>query len=99
MKDEDFQKIENLYKEAGPSVVPAHSFENHVLGVYENAKDLLDGENVDEEVVEYATLLHDVGRKIQGDGSHAERGATKAEEFLTEELKKTRNLLKRFRTV
>lgn len=87
MEDDDFRKIKELY-EGEEDPVPAHSFENHVLEVYENAKGLLNGREVDEEVVEYAALLHDVGRQFPGEKGHAEKGAEVARKFLTEELDK-----------
>ncbi|MFP4117149.1 MAG: HD domain-containing protein [Candidatus Aenigmatarchaeota archaeon] len=88
MNDEDFRRIKELYGENGKDPIPAHSFEEHVLEVYENAKELVNGEEVDKEVVEYAALLHDVGRQFPGDKGHAERGAEVAQDFLIEELDK-----------
>ncbi len=86
MDKDDFFRIKELYGEE--DIIPAHSFGKHVLEVYRNAKELLDEEDVDSEVVKYSALLHDVGRHIPGDGGHAEKGAEKAKEFLIDELGK-----------
>lgn len=88
MDDNHFRKIKKLYKKNEENTVPAHSFENHVLEVYSNAKEILDSEDVDEEVVKYSALLHDVGRNFPHDKGHAEKGAEVAKEFLVEELGK-----------
>jgi len=94
METHEFEAIKELYNE-GNDTVPAHSFDEHVLEVYENAKELLEGEDVDEEVVKYSALLHDVGRKFSREGGHAEKGAEVAENFLIGELEKEEELAKK----
>ncbi|MFP4116023.1 MAG: HD domain-containing protein [Candidatus Aenigmatarchaeota archaeon] len=89
MNKEDMRNIEDLY-EKGQEPIPAHSFENHVLEVYENAKNLIEEENVEDEVVEYAALLHDVGRYYPRENSHAEKGSEIAKKFLIEKLGKSK---------
>ncbi len=93
MDKEEFSRIRELYGEE--DVIPAHSFDNHVLEVYRNAKKLLEDEDVDSEVVKYSALLHDVGRHISGEESHAEKGAEKANEFLIEQLGKDSSFAER----
>ncbi len=86
MDKKEFEKIKELYDNGNNEIVPGHSFENHVLKVYENMKKIIPDEDVDREVLEYATLLHDVGRCYERNCGHAEKGAELAEEFLIDDL-------------
>lgn len=67
---------------------PAHNME-HVMRVYHLAMKLAEGEDVDNEVIQIAVLLHDIGwlREIQdpsGNTDHAIESAKIAEPFLKE---------------
>lgn len=59
---------------------------DHTLRVWRNAIDILHTEQADAAVVEYAALLHDIGRSAEfadcGQSCHAEMGATMVPELL-----------------
>lgn len=81
------QNIQNKAKSFFGEVNPAHDW-LHVKRVHELAKHIAVEEEADEEVVEAAVFLHDIGRAKEDAGeidNHAEWGADKAEEILIEE--------------
>jgi putative nucleotidyltransferase with HDIG domain len=84
----DFRKIVSLYENGDKEPIPAHSFENHVIEVYENIKEIYRNEDVDKDILEHATLLHDIGRYYQRDRSHAESGSEIVRDFLLNDLGK-----------
>ncbi len=77
--------VEEKVRELLLSMPSCHDWD-HTLRVRQNARKLAEAEHADLLLVDYATLLHDIGRlqelKDQGKTCHAELGADMAEQVL-----------------
>ncbi len=74
------EKVRNIIKEECDEI----TWKYHIVPVVKYAKLLAKKLNADEEVVELAALLHDIGRAKYGKENHEITGAIEAEKILRE---------------